>query len=75
MFDEFKSYRERLKWKQSLQPMGSVVGDDILSVVLSFIGIKNGMRESLDVFDQLCNNEWFQSIPVLLFMNKSGLYT
>ena len=42
-------------------------------MVLLFVGYpKNAMHDALDVFDELCNNEWFKSIPVLLFMSKSG---
>ena len=74
IFDNEKSYLQKLKWKQSLSIMEGIVGDDILSLLLSFVGYpKNAMHDALDVFDELCNNEWFKNIPVLLFMNKSGL--
>ena len=76
MFENEKTYREKLEWKQSLNPMETVVGGDVLDMVLSFVGHpKNAMHDALDTFDELCNNEWFADTPILLFMNKSGSFS
>lgn len=32
------------------------------------------MQESLRLFQETCNNKWFGSTPVVLFLNKSDLF-
>lgn len=33
----------------------------------------NRMEESLNVFDEICNSEWFRNTPIILFLNKKDL--
>ena len=33
----------------------------------------NRMEESLNVFDEICNSEWFVNTPIILFLNKDDL--
>jgi hypothetical protein len=34
----------------------------------------NRMHESLKVFEEISNNKWFQSTPIILFLNKKDLF-
>eukprot|EP01083_Nonionella_stella_P160458 524603_1 len=77
IFEDDTSYKQKLEWERSMEMMTSIVGNDILHVIMSFIGQpRNSMKESLDVFDTLCNHTpWFNDTPVLLFLSKSDLFT
>ena len=35
---------------------------------------KNRMIESMKLFDSICNNKWFVSTSVILFLNKKDLF-
>lgn len=32
------------------------------------------MMESLKLFDSICNNRWFESTSIILFLNKKDLF-
>ncbi|KAK6019115.1 g-protein alpha subunit [Ostertagia ostertagi] len=32
------------------------------------------MKDSIELFDQICNNEWFSSTAMILFLNKIDLF-
>ena len=32
------------------------------------------MRDSIDLFNQICNNEWFANTAMILFLNKIDLF-
>lgn len=32
------------------------------------------MRESLKLFDSICNNKWFVDTAIILFLNKKDLF-
>jgi hypothetical protein len=34
----------------------------------------NRMKESLLVFDEICNSRWFISTPIILLLNKEDLF-
>ena len=36
--------------------------------------IQNNMKESLALFDQICNSRWFQKTSMILFLNKIDLF-
>eukprot|EP01084_Bolivina_argentea_P303466 523926_1 len=75
IFEDEKSFQQKLEWKHSLCSVEKLVGDDILNVILSFVGYpENGMHNALDVFNELYNNEWFKRIPVILLLTKSDLF-
>lgn len=35
---------------------------------------RNRMRESLDLFSEICNSRWFQNTSMILFLNKRDLF-
>jgi len=35
---------------------------------------KNSMVDSIELFEQICNNEWFKDTAMILFLNKKDLY-
>ncbi|KAK6036198.1 hypothetical protein COOONC_26297 [Cooperia oncophora] len=37
-------------------------------------GERNRMKDSIELFDQICNNEWFSSTAMILFLNKIDLF-
>ena len=32
------------------------------------------MMESMKLFDSICNNRWFESTSIILFLNKTDLF-
>eukprot|EP01084_Bolivina_argentea_P303467 523927_1 len=75
IFEDNKTYQEKLEWKQSMEIMESYVGNDILNIVLEYIGHpKNVMQQSFDLFESVCNNEWFKNTAIILFLSKSDLF-
>ena len=34
----------------------------------------NRMHESMVLFDSICNNSWFESTAMILFLNKKDLF-
>jgi hypothetical protein len=35
---------------------------------------QNNMKESLALFDQICNSQWFQKTSMILFLNKIDIF-
>ena len=35
---------------------------------------KNSMLESLQLFDEICNQKWFRKTEIILFLNKNDLF-
>ena len=35
---------------------------------------QNRMKESMTLFDSICNNRWFQRTAIILFLNKKDLF-
>ena len=33
------------------------------------------MAESMKLFDSICNNRWFESTSIILFLNKKDLFS
>jgi len=68
---------ERKKWMHLFQDVTAV----IFCVALSEYDLKlfeqqnvNRMRESLKLFDEVCNSEWFDGVSTILFLNKSDIF-
>ena len=68
---------ERKKWMHCFQDVTAV----IFCVALSAYDLKldednatNRMKESLRLFNQICNNKWFLDTSVILFLNKRDLF-
>ena len=36
--------------------------------------LQNRMMESMKLFDSICNNRWFESTSIILFLNKKDLF-
>ena len=49
---------------------------DYTSLFICFLYniFQNRMRDSIDLFDQICNNEWFGNTAMILFLNKIDLF-
>lgn len=39
-----------------------------------WVGIQNRMKDAIDLFDQICNIEWFSNTAMILFLNKIDLF-
>eukprot|EP00010_Vexillifera_abyssalis_P003150 CAMPEP_0201560720 /NCGR_PEP_ID=MMETSP0173_2-20130828/78416_1 /ASSEMBLY_ACC=CAM_ASM_000268 /TAXON_ID=218659 /ORGANISM="Vexillifera sp., Strain DIVA3 564/2" /LENGTH=354 /DNA_ID=CAMNT_0047975179 /DNA_START=56 /DNA_END=1120 /DNA_ORIENTATION=+ len=68
---------ERKKWIHCFQDVTGL----IFCVALSEYDLKlyedetvNRMHESIMLFDEICNCQWFNSTSVILFLNKSDLF-
>ena len=40
-----------------------------------FYTVQNRMNESMKLFDSICNNRWFESTSIILFLNKKDLFS
>jgi len=68
---------ERKKWIHCFQDVGAI----IFCASMSEYDLKlyedetvNRMTESLILFDEICNCEWFQDTSIILFLNKVDLF-
>jgi guanine nucleotide-binding protein G(i) subunit alpha len=68
---------ERKKWIHCFQDVTAV----IFCVALSEYDLKlyedenvNRMKESLQLFGEICNSKWFQNVNIILFLNKNDLF-
>lgn len=63
----------RAKWIHAFQGITAVIFCVALSEYdqrLREDEEKNRMHESLELFDQLINSEWFYASPIIIFFNK-----
>eukprot|EP01102_Stenamoeba_stenopodia_P007693 TRINITY_DN2170_c0_g4_i1.p1 TRINITY_DN2170_c0_g4~~TRINITY_DN2170_c0_g4_i1.p1 ORF type:complete len:355 (-),score=87.94 TRINITY_DN2170_c0_g4_i1:236-1300(-) len=68
---------ERKKWLHCFQEVTAV----IFCVAMSEYDLKlmedenvNRMHESLRLFDDICNSQWFSSTSIILFLNKNDIF-
>jgi len=68
---------ERKKWIHSFEGVRTV----LFCVALSEYDLKlvedstvNRMSESIKLFDEVCNSRWFNSTPIIIFLNKNDLF-
>jgi len=77
LFDVGGQRNERKKWIHCFQNVTAV----IFCVALSEYDQKlfedesqNRMKESLLLFDEICNSRWFMDTSIILFLNKTDLF-
>jgi guanine nucleotide-binding protein G(i) subunit alpha len=46
----------------------------IIVTAISVSYLQNRMMESMKLFDSICNNRWFESTSIILFLNKKDLF-
>jgi len=77
MVDVGGQRNERKKWIHCFQDVTAIVFVAALSEydqVLEEDDTTNRMRESLHLFEETGNNEWFSQTPILLFLNKNDIF-
>ena len=77
MFDVGGQRNERKKWIHCFEHVTAVIFVAALSAydqVLYEDGATNRIHEALNLFTEICNSQWFQSTPIILFLNKSDLF-
>lgn len=77
LFDVGGQRNERKKWIHCFEGVTAVV----FVASLSDYDQKcyeddrtNRMQESLDLFDEICNGNWFKNAPIFLFLNKQDIF-
>ncbi|GBG26257.1 Guanine nucleotide-binding protein subunit alpha [Hondaea fermentalgiana] len=78
MLDVGGQRNERRKWIHCFEGVTSVIFVTSLSEydqVLFEDASKNRLEESLELFNEIINSEWFVTSAMILFLNKSDLFT
>ena len=78
MLDVGGQRSERKKWIHCFDQARAVIFIAALSdydLVLSEDPSVNRMKESLKLFGSICNNRWFTAASMILFLNKSDIFT
>ncbi len=78
MLDVGGQRSERKKWIHCFDEVRAVIYIAALSdydLVLTEDPSVNRMRESLRLFASICNNRWFTSACMILFLNKLDIFT
>ena len=68
---------ERKKWLAHFNIVHAVifvVGLDQYDQVMMEDGVTNRLRDSLDLFEEICSSPWFRNSSFLLFLNKSDVF-
>jgi len=68
---------ERKKWMHCFQDVTAVIFCDAISSYdqkLDEDNTTNRMQESLRLFNQICNNKWFNDTSIILFLNKKDVF-
>jgi len=78
IFDVGGQKSERKKWIHCFEQVTAVIFVASLScydeVMFEDEGV-NSMVDSLELFDSICNNTWFTKTSMILFLNKTDLFT
>lgn len=77
MFDVGGQRSERKKWIHCFEGVTAIIFCVSLSaydLVLAEDEEMNRMHESMRLFDSICNNKWFISTSIILFLNKIDLF-
>lgn len=77
MVDVGGQRNERKKWIHCFEEVTAIIFLTSLSeydCVLEEDETTNRMRESLHLFGDIINNQWFLETPVILFLNKKDLF-
>jgi len=77
IFDVGGQKSERKKWIHCFESVTAVIFVASLScydeVMFEDEGV-NSMVDSLELFDSICNNNWFEKTSIILFLNKKDLF-
>jgi len=68
---------ERKKWLAHFDIVDAVifvVGLDQYDQVMMEDGVTNRLRDSLELFEEMCSSPWFRNSSFLLFLNKSDVF-
>ncbi|GBG34906.1 Guanine nucleotide-binding protein subunit alpha [Hondaea fermentalgiana] len=68
---------ERRKWIHCFQQVTAVIFVAAISEydqMLFEARDKNRLEEALELFDSICNSEWFERTNLVLFLNKSDIF-
>lgn len=78
MVDVGGQRNERRKWIHAFDNVTVVIFVIGLSEYDQFLAEseanENRMQESLDLFEEICNNKYFKNKPIMLFLNKTDLF-
>jgi GTPase SAR1 family protein len=77
LFDAGGQRSERRKWIHYFDSVNSVLFMTSLTAYMENLfedHTQNGLLESLDLFDQICNSKWFRNTPFMVFFNKKDLF-
>ncbi|ODM92160.1 Guanine nucleotide-binding protein G(i) subunit alpha [Orchesella cincta] len=77
MFDVGGQRSERKKWIHCFEGVTSIIFCVALSgydLVLAEDEEMNRMKESMKLFDSICNSKWFMDTSIILFLNKKDLF-
>jgi len=77
MFDVGGQRSERKKWIHCFEGVTAIIFCVALSaydLVLAEDEETNRMKESLQIFDSICNSQWFIKTSIILFLNKKDLF-
>eukprot|EP01083_Nonionella_stella_P013752 38681_1 len=78
VFDVGGQKSERKKWIHCFELVTAVIFVASLSCydeVMFEDEEKNSMVDSIELFEQICNNEWFKDTAMILFLNKKDLFS
>ena len=68
---------ERSKWIHQFEDVTAIifcVGISEYDQVIREDGKTNRLHESLELFENICRNEWLHRKPIILFLNKKDLF-
>jgi len=77
MFDVGGQRNERKKWIHCFENVTAVLFIGVLSeydLTLFEDGTMNRMEETLNIFDEICNSQWFSKTSIILFLNKRDVF-
>jgi len=77
MFDVGGQRNERKKWIHCFENVTSVIFVVAMSEynqVLYEDESMNRLRESLNLFEEICNSKWFRKTSMILFLNKHDIF-
>ncbi|CAF0888625.1 unnamed protein product [Brachionus calyciflorus] len=77
MLDVGGQRSERKKWIHCFEDVTSIIFCVAMSeydLVLAEDDEMNRMRESMKLFESICNNKWFVNTSIILFLNKKDLF-
>ncbi len=77
MFDVGGQRSERKKWIHCFEGVSCVLFVSAISSYNQLLyedGKTNRLEESLNLFEEVCNYEWFKDSAIILFLNKRDLF-